>query len=400
MGFSVPTGGMENRILETMKTLQLEEADLQDIKQDVSKEMAQDKLQESVNPLLKEMKKGKKSLSENRTRVQKALSTKESTQDLDAAKDSAQKFEKRNPELKAKMLILLREQIKDSDSKEEILEKVKNFYDDVALRDEAFEFLEENSKGELREKIGAVKKEQLAENRREIIAGRNISQQAREFSEKGLGSPTALRDMYYDITGNPRDSKTLFKELSTRFQYQELKKVLKFLFHSLGADLKAKGSSIEPGLLSRLMSETRSLQAILGVYSHFKKRMDLVRKLFKKAGMAVPSTLTFESMAKAFMNLVSERFISPDKILRESERLGLEKWILAKIIVLSQMRDGVREMSMEKIFTSLQHRDDFLAALIEALEELEDELDEQIAASLEGKEDEDDDWEDDSPQKK
>ena len=48
--------------------------------------------------------------------------------------------------------------------------------------------------------------------------------------------------------------------------------------------------------------------------------------------------------------------------------------IKAKIVLLSLMRDEVKEVSPSLLFRSIQHRDDVYYALIEALEELEDEL--------------------------
>ena len=98
--------------------------------------------------------------------------------------------------------------------------------------------------------------------KREIVAGRNINLQAQTFSKEGLGSPTALRDMYRDITGNPRTPHTLFDELTAKFSYDSMRMVIRFLLHSLGADLKSKGPSITRPELMRLMEETQILQAI------------------------------------------------------------------------------------------------------------------------------------------
>ena len=47
-----------------------------------------------------------------------------------------------------------------------------------------------------------------------------------------------------------------------------------------------------------------------------------------------------------------------------------------KIIVLSQMRDAIKEVSPAYVFRSMQHRDELYNAIIQALEELEDELEE------------------------
>lgn len=182
--------------------------------------------------------------------------------------------------------------------------------------------------------------------------------------------------MYRDITGNPRDSTTLFEELSSKYAFKDLKKIVDFMLHSLGADLKASGPSIARGLLHRLITETRNMQAILGVYRFFRGRMHLIETLFADQQMAVPKELSFETIAKQFMTLCAERYPTSDKVLQLAKRLGISSSLLAKIIVLSQMRDAVREVARDLIFKSLQHRDELYMAILEALEDLEEELEE------------------------
>lgn len=308
--------------------------------------------------------------------VKKTEATEKKT---DTVKDAATKFSKKNPELKFSSLIGLRERIKQDSSQEEILETLKEFYPDPSLADEALDFLLETADGELAETLQKAKEEFSTKNSREISAGKNISTQAREASADGkgtLGTASDLRDLYRNITGNPRDSNTLFDELSNKYAFADLKKVTNFLFHSLGADLKSKGPSIPPGQLHVLMAETRSLQAILNVYRFFNMRMNLVNKLFKKAGLTVPSKLNFETLSKQFMGLVSDRYPTSDKVLQTAVRLGIEKWIMAKIIAFSQLRDAIREMAVNQIYRSIQHRDELYMAILEALEDLEDELEE------------------------
>jgi type III secretion protein W len=291
-------------------------------------------------------------------------------------KEDAAKYEQKNPELKAKVLMLLREKIKPGDTEEDILKKLEEFYSDPSLADEALDFLLDTTEGELHQTVQKAK-DMLNETKgREITAGRNISEQARAAAEKGLGTPTSMRDMYRDITGNPRDAQTLFSELSQKYAFKELTKVTNFLFHSLGADMKAKGASIPRGELSNLMAEVRTLQAIMGVYRFFKGRMSLMSKLFASGGLTMPESLTFEAMAKAFMNLAAERYPNADKVKSQARTLDIEDWILAKIIAFSQFRDSVRELAMSQIYRNLQHRDELFLAIIEALEDLEEELEE------------------------
>lgn len=336
-------------------------------------------MQKTGNPFASKSDKARKGRKSRFQQVQKSVMAGDKAKrmvPIKQIKDAAGRYEERNPELKKKMLMLLREYIKPDDSTEDILRKVQEFYDDPALADEAMEFLEETTEGQNNVNVKEAKDALNQEFGREIRAGRNMGAMAREAADAGLGEPTSLRDLYRDITGTPREANTLFQELSGKWDYKELQKVIKFLMHSLGADLKAPGPSIPRGLLHRLMTEARTLQAILGVYRFFQGRQPLMDKLFKKNGLQMPNQLNFEKMSKEFMRFVGDRYPSSDKALQISNNLGVVKMLVGKIITLSQMRDGIRQVATNRIFKSLQHRDDCYMALIEALEDLEDELEE------------------------
>jgi type III secretion protein W len=318
-------GEASNITLQAMKEVAQDERVEMRAEQQESQAALLDSQKEAINPFAARVK-SEKSIKTTKGRVSKSLGASEKTQKLlplQKIKDSAQQFERRNPELKASTLVSLRELIKPGDSKEEILRKIKEFFPDASLADEAFEFLLETTDGELARVVQEAKDDFNTQFGREIIAGRNITTQARQAAEKGLGTPTTLRDLYRDITGNPREPTALFEELSTRYAFKDLKKVVDFLLHSLGADLKSKGPSIPNGLLSRLLAETRSLQAILGVYRFFKGRMGLMQMLFEKSGMEMPNQLNFELMSKQFMALASERYPSASKILQTTSKLGI-----------------------------------------------------------------------------
>lgn len=396
---NLSTSGRVNVTLEAMQNVQKDEIQEARAEQISSQISLREGSEEMVNPFAARFATRQKDIKSSKTRVQKMKAAGEKLSrmlPIEKMKDTADQFQRRNPELKANVLVLLRDYIKPGDTKEDILRKLQEFYQDPSLADEALEFLLETSDGELNQTIQTAKQEYVEDHQREIMAGRNIGAQARQASEKGLGMPTNLRDMYRDITGNPRDSTTLFEELSKRYAFKDLKKVVDFLLHSLGADMKAKGPSIPRGQLHRLLTETRSLQAILGVYRFFKGRMNLVQTMFEKNGLDLPANLTFEALAKQFMNLASERYPSSDKVLQSAVRLGLDKWIMAKIIALSQLRDAIREVAVNQVYRSVQHRDELYMAIIEALEDLEDELEELL--DREEDEDQDDDEDDDDGQ--
>lgn len=286
---------------------------------------------------------------------------------------ASERFQRRNDELDKRLLMNLRANIRDHDTVEEILNKVLKAYHDPTLADDALDFLIETSDGELLQKIIEAKNILNARMGVEIRAGRNMTSIARDFSTKELGNPTALRNMYRDLVTNPREAPVLFEELSKEFPYAKMKTVIEFLYRSVGADLKSKGPSISRAELHNLMSETRNMQAVMGIYRFFKSRMKLISSSFDKQGLPMPNKLTFELIARMFMKFLQERYPSADKVLALASELGISDSILAEIIIYTQMRDGVRHIA-PRLFKSEQHRQDVLTALLQALEDLEQEM--------------------------
>lgn len=313
---------------------------------------------------------------ENKTRKRTEKAEKEEqVTEVEKVEELAEEFNRKNPELESRSLQQLRAQIRQGDSAEDILGKVRKHYPDPSLADESLEFLEQTTTDELGQKVRQAKENLNSIYGREIKAGRNMAAEARAFSKEGLGSPTGLRDLYRDITGNPREPTTLFLELRETFTFEQMKTAIDFLLHSLGADLKSKGPSIPPGLLHTLVSQARNLLAILWVYKFFRGRMDLIRGSFERAGMLLPSRITFEMLAKMFVQFLTERYPSMDKVFQLALKMGISADLMAQIILFTQMRDGVRGVA-PKLFKNEQHRHDVLMSFLEALEELEEQLEE------------------------
>ena len=194
-------------------------------------------------------------------------------------------------------------------------------------------------------------------------------------SHPALANAGALRELYRDITANPREATELFEELIQRFNYKKMREALKFLLSALGADMTAKGPSISRAELQSLMGEVRNMQAILGVYRFFLGRGRLVSQQFKQNGLESSSRLHFEELSKRLVQLLKERYPSPAKILSMAEQLGIRDDIMAQIIIFTQFRDAMRGVS-PRLFKNEKHRQDMLMTLIEALSELEDSLEE------------------------
>lgn len=288
-----------------------------------------------------------------------------------AEEDLAQNYNRRNPELPADRLRKLRDSIHSGQTAEEVLQEVNDAFEDPTLADEALEFLEKQTTGSLQNNVRTARNLLNELKGREVIAGRNVDATAKSYHKRGLGeSATQLRNLYRDVTGNPREHNALFSQLSEQYPFDQLKMVVAFLLKGMAYDLKSKGPSIQQAELMRLMTETRNLQSILWVYLFFKGRMGLLRSLYNQYGLSFSEALTFEKLAKDFIALVEEKYPSAMKLLKQAENLGLMD-DLQKILILMQYRDAIRGLS-PRLYKSLRHRQDLLMVILETLEELEE----------------------------
>lgn len=307
---------------------------------------------------------------------QERLEKEEKVVEIEKVEDTAARFHENNYELQSKTLLILRSRISSKDTPDEILKKVMDIYPDPALADEALQFLLETSDPAMGAIILLAREKLNSRFDSEIKAGRNMGAQAREFSKEGLGSPTSLRELYKDITQNPREAIALFDELSNRFPYNKLKTVIRFLLHSLGSDLRSKGPSISRPELVRLIDDTRSLQGILGIYRFFQQRMNLIHRQFDSYDVAFPSQLQFELLAKQLVKFLAERFISPEKILQASLQFGISEETIAQVIVFTQMREALKQIA-PRYYRNPKQRDELYQIFLKTLEDLENELEEE-----------------------
>jgi len=290
----------------------------------------------------------------------------------------AKHYEQQNEELNYRSLLMIRAFFKNNATMQDILHKITEFYPDQYLADETLDFLlATTSKGsDLEKTLLATKKNFNTTYEREIKSGKNIRNEAKLFAQGGLANAPTLRDLYRDITGNPRSPLTLFDELLAMFSYDKMEKALHFLLHALGSDLKSKGPSIDAAELKRLIEETRSLQSILWIYRFFLYRMQSIHAKFHKYNYSIPPHLNFITLSKALVILLQERYPSPDKILMLARNLGAIEQVAAQIIILTQYRDAMRQIS-PRLFRSEKHRQDLLLAILDTLHDLDEREAEQ-----------------------
>ena len=354
-----------------LETAQIEEADVHLV----------EFLEDTVNPLVGNYASREKSIEKQRlerpTKIVKPGEKLKVIPDRDA-RDAANKFEQRNPELKGESLVNLLKKAKECKTKEELMKLLEDYYSDPLLADDALDFLSECTLGELKEIVQAAKEEYEKKYDSDIRAEKNITQEVSRFAGKEVESRPKLRQRYLDLihTSEERGAADLFLDYSKQFPtYKELRRIFAYFYRALGMDLKSQGPSIDRGLLHALMQEVRKAQAGIGIYNFFRDRMELMQKEFEQAGMSFPQDLTFEKMAVAFLKIISDRYPSLEKIL-DSIHFSTFMDILGKIITCNQFRDALPQTSTAFLFRSLQHRDEVKKAILDALEKLEDELEE------------------------
>ena len=290
--------------------------------------------------------------------------------------DLSQSFTKRNPELAADKLKALKNSINDEQTAEEILAEVLNAFDDPTLADEALDYLGRSTEGALKGKVQQARDLLNETMGREVLAGRNIDTAAKAFARQGVQTPSDLRNLYREVTGDPKPHNALFAQLSGEYSFEEMQKLVEFLLQGMAYDLKSKGPSIQGAELQLLMTEIRNLQSIVWVYLFFKERMKMIKKLYEQYGLLYDEEeVTFQKLAKEFVKIVEDRYPSVLKIMRQAEKMGLED-DEEKAVILSQFRDAIRRVS-PRLYKSARHKQDLLLAIMEALEELEETEEEE-----------------------
>jgi len=180
----------------------------------------------------------------------------------------------------------------------EVQAELEKIFPDIANQDEALELLEvtlkdfppDSPEAKTLEKLKQVRDDINDRFGPDIRAGRNMGQEARDFSaanpEMGL-KPMGLKGLYWDLIGDPRKAPALYTELREKFgDYEDLQKVIQFLFNSMGRDLTAERTSIDRQKLAQINKEIQKLQAFQNIFRHFKGRIDLLTKLFEQLNIS------------------------------------------------------------------------------------------------------------------
>jgi len=101
--------------------------------------------------------------------------------------------------------------------------------------------------------------------------------------------------------------------------------------------------------------------------------MNIVFRGFDKNDLYFPKQLSFEMMAKLFMELIEDRYPSAVKVVKLAKQMGVDDEIIAQVILFTQFRDAIRNVA-PKLYRNTQHKQELLNAYMDALEELDEAL--------------------------
>ncbi len=267
---------------------------------------------------------------------------------------------------------------------------------DVSQVDKAFEFLLEVLQSKLQSAKSPESQKQFQQLVNQILNAKSVHYEKNQknidltykvidiadllVQEGSRAAPETIAHVR-DIVNNPQDLSTKLSYYKSKgFSFKEMKIEIDTILSYVG--VKFKHTDLLPGEMSRLMDETKTLQAILQIFRYFKRGMPLAYRLFEQKSIDLPPHLNFESMSNIFMKMVDERYPSSEKVFKLASSLSDKDSALTSehikiimlIILLNLIRDAIREVSPHKVYRSLQHRDDLYLAIIEALEDLEDAL--------------------------
>lgn len=288
--------------------------------------------------------------------------------------DKAKEFARRNRELDPEILKRVMKDVKEGMSEQEIQDVITSYYPDPYLANDVYDFVIESSMGKLQDAVRGSKSQHEEQHAREIQIGQNISEQARSFEDKGLDSPTKLREWYHaTVTSTPGQVKTteLFLKMLDRFGFDKLVKAVHFYLAALGADLRKRGL---PGAeLGDKVHQVRSFQAIIIVFRMSRMRMRVVDKAleyYAKLGTreSLPPNFDFQAMGRTLMNILQNRHIHKDTILNEVRAQGFANKEIAMSCVIQQMSLMLNDLDPNRVFTSPTHKEDVIKFFKECLE--------------------------------
>ncbi len=226
----------------------------------------------------------------------------------------------------------------------------------------AREVLKEDGKEEATKALDKAMEQLERESGPQIKAGRNISEGAAPFVDKGLGSFGQLRQMYCATVVDYHNVGEAFVTLKKLIGAGDFEAAIQFLTVSVGADLGARDPSCDRTRLESVVNDFYQLRFLDGFHQEM---MQLMARL--KAQYQLLNPFTDLRLTERVLMLVNQEFVNPDDVRQLPREAGCTGRP-AVIYFLTQMHGKIRLIPV-KIFNSDQPRDLLLGTFQMVLDE-------------------------------
>ncbi|WP_100934721.1 type III secretion system gatekeeper subunit SctW [Candidatus Chlamydia corallus] len=283
--------------------------------------------------------------------------------------DLADKYAAGNSEVSGQELRGLRDALTEDSSPEEITALVKEKIKDPALQSLALDYLVQTtppSQGKLKDALIQARNSHTEQFGRTAIGGKNILFASQEYANQLSVSPSGLRSLYLEVTGNIHTCDQLLSMLQDRYTYQDMALVSSFLMKGMATELKRQGPYVPAPQLQVLMTETRNLQAVLASYDFFESRVPVLMDNLKAEGIQIPGDINFVKVAESFHKIINDKFPTASKMEREVRGL-VGNDVDSVTGVLNLFFSALRQTS-SRLFSSADKRQQLGAMIANALD--------------------------------
>lgn len=215
-------------------------------------------------------------------------------------------------------------EIGPNDSSETILNKLEAFYPYATLVRDVLNILAEQKKGD-------PEQLDLAHKSLEINKGRELKLMpvsayfATALEKVGIDmTPGAFQTRYNDILKNPPGLEALLKGELQGMSALQKKAYLEALLRLAGQDSKLEGSHGDHAKLKTICDQIRQMQAVIQVDKESTKTFNEVCRLAAQDGITLPPQLSPDALSTAVLDLVFERYPSPEKVGLMATKFGFK----------------------------------------------------------------------------
>lgn len=232
----------------------------------------------------------------------------------------AKKFEKRNPQVKANVLVELREAFKPGLNKDQIIALILDRYPQADLALEALRYLMQTAtdpkeKATLRETLTSF----ISDHGKDIAKGKEIARLVGAAGIEGVDE-ASIRKLHQEMTHeSPKDFAQTWADLSAKYPGKTLEQVLKLLVGTVGKELNH--AIDEKGKLHNVMHEVKFLQAALGPDKFFKKHMGRLTSQMRDLELTLPPQLTSSEMTREILKLALADYPNAARVLQIANAL-------------------------------------------------------------------------------